>query len=273
MSQSLFILGVDAAWTFHNPSGVALLEISSRSKPVIVHLGRSYSEFLAEEIRWDQPSAATPPQLPKLLAYCQTHFGTIRVVALDIPIGPQPVRSYREADRAVTRRYGGRGASVHSPTPERPGPVADLLYQQLTEAGFHWAGIHPVNHQPSFLEVYPHIAIIELFGYGYRLPYKVQKRNQYFKEDPPEIRYKKSVEKLNELRARILTEVSLSEKIHLPGLDVNQYYSMKYLKGYEDALDSIICALVGYYYSQGEAVALGDDTGTVWAPRPKQGRI
>jgi predicted RNase H-like nuclease len=273
MSQSLFILGVDAAWTFHNPSGVALLEVNAGAKPQLVHLARSYSEFLQDEICWEAPAKITPPQLSKLLEYCQTHYGDVQVLALDIPLGPQPVRSCREADRAVTRQYGGRGASVHSPTPERPGPVADLLYQQLTEAGFQWTGLKPIDDHPSFLEVYPHIAIIELFGYGYRLPYKVQKRNQYFKEDPPEIRYKKSVEKLNELRARILTEVSLSEKINLPDLDANQDYSMKYLKGYEDALDSIICALVGYYYSQGEAVALGDEIGTIWAPRPKRDRV
>lgn len=128
MSQSLFILGIDAAWTFHNPSGVALLKIIPGNKPALVHLARSYSEFLQGEIHWDVPAAVTPPQLPDLLAYCQTHYGLIRTVALDIPIGPEPVRSYREADRTVTRKYGGRGASVHSPTPERPGAVADLIY-------------------------------------------------------------------------------------------------------------------------------------------------
>ncbi len=271
MSESLFILGVDAAWTFHNPSGVALLEVNAGARPQLVPLARSYSEFLQGEICWDEPAKVSPPQLPKLLEYCQTHYGNVQVVALDIPIGPQPVRSYREADRAVTRKYGGRGASVHSPTPERPGIVADLLYQQLTEAGFRWAGLSPVTNRPSFLEVYPHIAIIELFGYSYRLPYKVQKRNQYFKDDPPEIRYKKSVEKLNELRDKILTEVKLSEKINLPELDIDQYYAVKYLKGYEDALDSIICALVGYYYQKGEAIALGNETGTVWVPQSTQG--
>lgn len=273
MSQSLFILGVDAAWTFHNPSGIALLEVTSGAKPQLVHLARSYAEFLKGEIRWDTPVADTPSQLPELLAYCQTHFGIVQVVALDIPIGPQPVRFYREADRAVTRQYGGRGASVHSPTPQRPGPLADLLYQQLTEVGFHWAGLTVIDHQPSFIEVYPHVAIIELFGYSYRLPYKVQKRNQYFKDDPPEIRHKKSIEKLNELRVKILTEVDLSEKINLPSLDTNKYYPIKYLKGYEDAMDSIICALVGYYYHLGEAVALGDKTGTVWTPQPKRNRL
>lgn len=268
MSQSLFILGVDAAWTFHNPSGVALLKITPGNQPTLAHLARSYSEFLQGETHWSTPAAAaTSPQLPELLTYCQTHYGPIQTVALDIPVGPEPVRSYREADRAVTQKYGGRGASVHSPTSDRPGPVADLIYRQLTQAGFRWAGLKYVSNQPSFLEVYPHAAIIELFGYNYRLPYKVQKRNQYFKDDPIGVRYKKSIEKLNELRNKVLTEVRLSEKIDLPNLDIYQHYSMKYLKGYEDALDSIICALVGYYYWQESAHVLGDETSAIWIPK------
>lgn len=106
-----------------------------------------------------------------------------------------------------------------------------------------------------------------MFDYSYRLPYKVQKRNQYFKDDPPEIRYKKSIEKLNELRSRILTEIQLLEEINLPSLDIQQQYPMKYLKGYEDALDSIICALVGYHYWRGRAYALGDEASAIWIPK------
>ena len=262
-----YILGVDAAWTAHHPSGVSLLCYQPGQPLRIVKIARSYHEFLARDAPdWAVKPVSSSPRLTEVLAYCHRRGYEVAVVALDIPLAPQPVRGYREADRALTRAYSRRGAPVHSPTPVRPGVISEVIYQQLTEAGFQWAGSRAVLDQPSFIEVYPHAAIIELFNYPYRLPYKVQKRGQYWKEDLPEVRYRKSIDKLVELREQIGHYVACDPEISFPTLNPDIRYSLSFLKGYEDVLDSLVSALAGYAYQVGEATAYGNEEGAIWVP-------
>ena len=262
-----YILGIDAAWTAHNPSGVCLLHHRPHQPPQVVKLARSYYEFLERDTPdWTAKPRPSPPLLTELIRHCQDRNYEVRVAALDIPLGPQPVRSYREADRALTRAYSSRGAPVHSPTPERPGIISDTIYRQLTHAGFRWAGTQKILDQPSFIEVYPHAAIIELFGYAYRLPYKVQKRGQYWRDDSSAVRYRKSIDKLLELKQRIEGSITFAPHVSLPALDATQHYTLSFLKGYEDTLDSLISALSGYAYWQGRATAYGNEYGAIWVP-------
>lgn len=263
------ILGIDAAWTSHNPSGVSLVRHVPGKLLQVVKLARSYYEFLERDTPdWDHPPTPSPPLLTDVLHHCRARGYDVQVVALDIPLAPKPVRGYREADRALTRAYSRRGASVHSPTPARPGIISDTLYQQLTALGFRWAGARAVVGGPSFIEVYPHAAIIELFGYAYRLPYKVQKRAQYWKEDSSEVRYQKAIGKLMELRRHLDRCLVHAPGVFLPALDAAHRYSSAFLKGYEDVLDSMVSALAGYAYGRGRATAYGDDKGAIWVPNP-----
>ena len=263
-----YIIGVDAAWTAHHPSGISLLRYAPGKPLHVVKIARSYREFLEETLDWETKPVASPPLLPEVLHYCRGHGYDVQVVALDIPLAPEPVRGYREADRALTRAYSKRGAPVHSPTPERPGAISDLIYEQLTEAGFQWAGSQAVLSRPSFIEVYPHAAIIELFGYPYRLPYKVQKRGQYWKAHPPDVRYRKSIEQLLRLRQHLGCLVDYEPGNDLPQLHADERYPLAFLKGYEDVLDSVVSALAGYAYRVGKATAYGNQEGAIWVPNP-----
>ena len=264
-----YILGVDAAWTSHNPSGVSLVHHTPGKPLRVTKLARSYDEFLERDTPdWDHAPQPSPPLLTPVLQHCYSRGFDVQVVALDIPLAPQPVRGYREADRALSRAYSRRGAPVHSPTPARPGAVSDTLYQQLVALGFQWAGAQAEVDGPSFIEVYPHAAIIELFGYAYRLPYKVQRRAQYWKEASPEVRYRKSIEKLMELRHHLDGYLVYAPGVFLPPLDSARHYTLTFLKGYEDVLDSLVSALVGYTYWAGKATAYGNDEGAIWVPDP-----
>ncbi|MDZ7344582.1 MAG: DUF429 domain-containing protein, partial [candidate division KSB1 bacterium] len=40
------------------------------------------------------------------------------------------------------------------------------------------------------------------------------------------------------------------------------------LKGYEDALDAIVCAWIGCEFLAGRCVAYGDEESAIWLPRP-----
>ncbi len=265
MSAKQYILGVDAAWTAHQPSGVALLEYSHDEKPRIIRAGRSYEEFYAGTISWHHAPKASLPELNQLTQYCRQLGYPVQVVALDIPLSPKPMHTHRAADRAITRAYGGRGAAVHSPTQHRPGIIATRMYEQLIESGFQWASSAVIQAHPSFIEIYPHAAILELFRYPYRLAYKVHKKNQYWKEATSEERYRRLIQNLNQLHEHIRRVV---ETGILFELDPDKHYILRFLKGYEDVLDSILAAITGMFYLRGEIQVYGDASSAIWIPAP-----
>ncbi|MEK6475962.1 DUF429 domain-containing protein [Catalinimonas sp. 4WD22] len=256
-----YILGIDAAWTPGGSSGLALLEKDDEGKIKLKRLVSSYKEFVDE--KRDLPQLT----LPDLRQVIEIIGKLPKVIALDIPLSPQPITGYREADRQITSQYGKKGAAVHSPTQDRPGKVADHIFAQLSDAGISWAGVDakPEN-APYFMEVYPHVSIIEYLELDYRLPYKVQKKGKYWKEYSQEERYRLSIKQLQKLRTALQKRVNNSLDNYLPLLNQEQKYKIAYLKAYEDQLDAIVCALTGYDFLQGKAMALGDETSAIWIP-------
>jgi predicted RNase H-like nuclease len=259
-----FVLGVDAAWTDREPSGVVLLKCDDLSNNYILRAGRSYEEFSSPGMPcWDKPVTGSFPDFPRILETCINLGCAVDVIALDIPLSPDKIVGRRKADNEISRRYGGRGASTHSPTPDRPGALAPSIFSQLTDCEFHWTG-GQLSDRPTFIEVYPHVAILEFFGYSYRFPYKVQKRSRYWPYLSAAKRRENIVKNLLELRHR------LGDKIgnvidFLP--DIDKECPGKTLKSYEDLIDALICALVGHSFLKGGALPFGDETGVIWVPK------
>jgi hypothetical protein len=50
-------------------------------------------------------------------------------------------------------------------------------------------------------------------------------------------------------------------------MEPTNYYSIKYLKGYEDLLDAVLSALVGCNFLEEKAEPFGDQTGVIWVPK------
>ena len=268
------ILGVDAAWTATQPSGVALVQ-ADHDGLRLVRVARAYAEFTALDgvapADWTQPVTGGPPDWPALLAACATL--TARppaVVTLDMPIGPRPITGRRAADNAVARAYAGRWAAPHTPTAERPGPIADTVYRELTALGYRWVGAEAaappqegVSEAPYFIEVYPHPAIIELMGLDKRLTYKVAHQSRYARATGGD-GWALIVASLDRLRAALAdtvqgVEAALPSAAALP---------RRALKGLEDALDAVVCAWVGAEFLAGRALAYGDADSAIWIPAP-----
>ncbi|MFZ3059009.1 MAG: DUF429 domain-containing protein [Candidatus Methanoperedens sp.] len=256
-----YILGVDAAWSDKNPSGVALLKWSHNSVPELIKAGRSYDEFCdSEKIVWQNRVNGSIPKFSNIIKCCPR----VDLVALDIPLSPSPITHRRKADQDISHEYGKKKASTHSPSPERPGVIAINIFKQLIELDFTWATDY--MQTPAFIEVYPHVAIIELFGCEERFQYKVQKKAKYWPGDSPEKRSRKIICNLNELRNKIASVVTGIEQF-LPQLEPTNYYSIKCLKGYEDLLDAVLSALVGCNFLEEKAEPFGDQTGVIWVPK------
>lgn len=259
-----YILGVDAAWTEKEPTGVALLAINDNDSIEVVKIARSYAEFCNERINWDNSVTGLKPDFPGLLYYCKNNEWDIDLIALDIPLSPERIIARRESDEQISKHYGKYGASTHSPNESRPGFISGTIFKQLSESGYEWN--ENANGSKSFIEVYPHTAIIEIFKYQYRFPYKVQKRLKYWRDATPKQRYDNIVSNLNELRGKLISYIpKLPDVLH--ELSMKEVYTINYLKGYEDVLDAIVCALTGYFYLQGKAIGYGDRTSKIWVPK------
>ncbi|MDW7674914.1 MAG: DUF429 domain-containing protein [Bacillota bacterium] len=254
-----YILGIDAAWSTKNPSGVALLESNPNQQPKLIKVGRSYEEFQNGLVNLDLKVTGSFPSFSELLEPIPRPI----IIALDIPMAPFLIEGRREVDQALSREYGRYKAAVHSPTKDRPGIIATAIFEQLKNLGYQWAIDY--KHENVFFEVYPHASIIELFGYSERLTYKVNKKAKYWPNATKAERKQNIISKLNELRDHLASLIDISEKL-IPRLDRTVQYKDKFLKGYEDLLDATVCAVTGYYYLQGKIKPFGDKDGVAWVP-------
>ncbi len=263
------VLGIDAAWTEKEPSGVALIEGSPGSWRCVA-VAPSYDSFLARAegvlVDWSIKSRGARPDVGRLLSAAETLLGgqELAVVTVDMPLSTEPMTGRRAADSAISSAYGGRGAAVHSPSAERPGPISDRLTRDFAAAGFPLAtGTTPAGTPNRLVEVYPHPALMTLTGANYRLCYKVSRSRRYWPNSTPAERRANLLGQFHRILSALKDEV---RDIHLELPDAASAVSTSGLKRYEDSLDGLVCAWVGAKYLEGTASPYGDHTAAIWVP-------
>ncbi len=263
------VLGIDAAWTENEPSGVALIK-GSPGEWRCVKVAPSYDSFLAlaegVPVDWAVKSRGAIPDVSRLVAAAQTLLDgqELAVVTVDMPLSTRPITGRREADAAISRAYGGRGAAVHSPSAERPGPISDQLTIDFATAGFPLAtGTTSAGTPNRLVEVYPHPALMTLTGESYRLPYKVSRSRKYWPGSTPAERRANLLDQFRRILSALTQEVR-GIPIELP--DASSTVPTSGLKRYEDSLDALVCAWVGAKYLEGDAIPYGDHTAAIWVP-------
>ena len=123
------VLGIDAAWTLKQPSGVALA-IERGGQWHLAAAAPSYDHFLARAAGDLPPArpAGSIPDVPALLAAAaKIAGGPISIVAIDMPLSLSPITCRRTSDDAVSRAYGARHCATHTPSALRPGRISDDL--------------------------------------------------------------------------------------------------------------------------------------------------
>ncbi|KAA0227292.1 DUF429 domain-containing protein [candidate division KSB1 bacterium] len=268
------ILGIDAAWTAHQPSGVALLRVRKNAKPELIALGRSYDEFLGSEahaeIDWRTRVRGCLPPIDALLTRCKKLTGELpQIVALDIPLAAKPLNGRRPCDNAVTSAYVSRGAGTHTPSALRPGPISKSLFQQLCKAGYEWY-THGAAKRAArvFIETYPHPAIIELMQLRMRLAYKTSRLSQYWSEAKSRTRWLRLCKNLDALRRALADEIDGLENLIPSAKILLKNGNKARLKHLEDALDAVVCAWIGYQFWRGRARPYGNQEAAIWLPAP-----
>lgn len=262
------ILGIDAAWTTTEPSGVALVRKAAGFWECLA-LAPSYDSFIelgkGEPVGWAEVPHGSVPDVPLLLdtarRLCQ---GPVDVVAVDMPLSTTPIVGRRAADDEVSTEFGSRGCGTHSPSEKRPGRLADRLRTGFESRGYPLVTkAAPPGSSPALIEVYPHPALLSLCRAQYRVQYKVSRARRYW---PPPT-------SPSERRAKLLAqwqEIIVALREHVTGIRLDlpdpANTTSVALKRYEDALDALVCCWVGIEYITGRARPFGDAEAAIWIP-------
>ena len=181
------VLGIDAAWTSHQPSGIALVQNTATGWSCLA-VAPSDEAFIdqASGQTWDPEQKATgsrPDPAALLQASKQLAGAELSCISVDMPLATTPITSRRAADTAISSRFGPKGCAVHSPSAERPGAIADQLRADFASLGYHLHTNGNKQAAPALIECYPHVALLALLKRDYRLPYKVSRSGQYWKTE------------------------------------------------------------------------------------------
>jgi predicted RNase H-like nuclease len=256
------ILGIDAAWTPHNPSGVALIRQVGTGSWQAVAAESSYERFID---RFGTSSSKCPPGralVSRLLDVAKRAAETeIVLVVIDIPLSTEAINGRRTADQKISTIFGGFGCAAHSPTPSRPGKVSEVLRDELETRGYPLATASERLLRPSLIESYPHPLLLSIMNVAYRYPYKVSKTKTYWPYLSREARLERIARNLERIRLRLGESIEGIEPLLpvAPG-------SFAALKPIEDMIDAFVCAWAGIQVLAGRAEPLGDERAAIWVP-------
>jgi len=264
------VLGIDAAWTLTQPSGVALAVETAQGWRLNA-LAPSYQRFHAyanrqicaeNRLASGTHPGGSQPDASALLTSCLKSCGrTPDLIAIDMPLSEQPIEGRRWADNAVSKAYGSRQCGTHTPNERRPGLISRDLRKSFEIAGYPLQTI--AISPPSLIEVYPHPALVELTKAERRLPYKAMRVRTYWPALTPKERREKLYAQWHSIITLLDREVggvthALQE---LPATA-----SRIQMKSYEDMLDAVVCAWVAICALNGQATPFGDQQSAIWIP-------
>ena len=266
--SSRAVLGIDAAWTDKQPSGVAAA-IERENGWTLAAVEPSYEDFVAraegKPASGARPRGSLPVAAELLDAGRKICQSPIDLVAIDMPLAYTAITKRRCSDTQVSKRYGVKHAATHSPSAERPGKISDPLRTMFEDAGYPLRTGDGSGKPPTqgLIEVYPHPALIEFLGSCHRLEYKASKTLKYW----PKL---SSTERRAELFSVWRSVVEALDK-SIPGAVAalpppKEDHKGWRLKSYEDQLDAVVCAAVAIACLEGRAEAFGDADSAIWVP-------
>jgi predicted RNase H-like nuclease len=249
MSEATFI-GIDLAWRGRNPSGGCVLT-GDRRRARLVNVDASLASCSA------------------VLTYIDNHAAASTYVAIDAPLIIRNETGQRPCETLIGKRYGARHASCHSSNLLLyPNALGVDLASQLISRGYKHAldGTRTENER-VILEVYPHPALLELFGLRTIIKYKNTKV-AVRRSGQQEVQ-----RRLSGLSHSIPPLEPTPELSQYLGVDTNSLRGSD-LKANEDGLDAIVCAYIAYYFwfwGSTRTHMFGDlDSGYIIVPKSSQ---
>lgn len=217
-------VGVDLAWSRANPSAAVALSWDGQR-------GRAF--------RW----ADRLGEDSEILGFIEEVGGTGAVlVAVDAPLVVPNETGTRPCDRELSRFYRWAQALAYPANRQRLGPVVrgEVLVRKLRHRGFlHHHHITQQKPVRQVVEVFPHPAMVELFGLPRILRYKARPgRSLQFRWEELR-RYQGLLGSLEGAQPALAAPEIL-------GLDPVQRKGLA-LKSLEDLLDALFCAYIALH--------------------------
>jgi predicted RNase H-like nuclease len=233
MADEAFV-GVDLAWSARNTTGLAVVD----SAGALVASG----------------SALTDDDID---AWLSRHAPEPRIVAVDAPLIVPNAFGARHCERLITSAYGRYDSGCHSSNRGLPWmnpPRGEQLARR------HSWSVDPHRPSPVCIEVYPHAAMVGLFGLGRTLKYK---------KGPVASRRDAMVEVLTRMSG--LTPLTLTTNPRWQEIEHQVQTATRPvdLSRVEDEVDAILCAHLAWLWAkQPEALHVFGDVefGYIVAP-------
>lgn len=217
--------GLDLAWSGRNPSGGVMLGLEGE---------------LARLILWRDALGPNQEILEFLLEVVDSGPA---LVAIDAPLVVPNETGTRPCDLALSRAYRKVEAGALPANRRWLGPVVrgEEIVKELQRHGFMFSP-HVERRRPvrQVVEVYPHPAMVELFGLEKTLKYKARKGRSLEERRQELARY---IELLRSLAKR---DPPLQAKEFLSGISVPGLRGGM-LKRVEDLLDALFCAYIALH--------------------------
>ena len=177
------VLGIDAAWTVTQPSGVA--GGGARRGQTVGALLRPRTLIGAFTL-WRTESSpkrnarwARHPMRPSYLLLLRRFAANrLTLLLLTCPWRFHPLLGVAFPMTLFLGPTGARKCGTHTPSARRPGGISDALRQSFELAGYPLCT--DTIASPGLIEVYPHPALVELAGAAKRLPYKASSVRSYW---------------------------------------------------------------------------------------------
>jgi predicted RNase H-like nuclease len=258
------VLGIDAAWTASQPSGVALASETSGGWHLVA-VEASYARFHARAAGalGGRPKGSRPRPSELLASSLKLSGRSVDLVAIDIPLSHAAIMGCRRADQEVARTYGAQGCEERSPSTSRPGRIGREMKKGFRMAGYSL--LTRAAEPPGIIEVDPHLALIELTGADRRLQYKATKARWYWGRATPAQRYDLLLRWEWAGITALLEQEITGVEAALPLPDHRAKIGEQ--RAFEDNLDAVISAWVGVCALRGRAAPFGDDDAAIWIPR------
>ncbi|MBC7098697.1 DUF429 domain-containing protein [Candidatus Bipolaricaulota bacterium] len=220
----MLFVGLDLAWSARNPSGLVVLERAKGGwfpSHWSAELGDDLEivEFIAEAV------GAGPA-----------------LIAIDAPLIVPNETGSRPCDRELSRVYRKREGGALPVSRTGLGGVVrgEVLVEKLSELGFELtAQVEKGAAVRQVVEVFPHPAMVELFGLERTLKYKAKKGR------PLEFRLKEFSQYVELLRSLKRWQPALAAGALLP--KALHGLRGRALKALEDLLDACFCAYIGLW--------------------------
>jgi len=134
------VLGIDAAWTEGQPSGVALIQRQGRRWRCLA-VTPSYASFIEASpgtaVDWEARPSPGRPDMNRIIAAATRMAGRRPdVIAADMPLSTGRITGRRAADTLVSREFGARKCGTHSPSEVRPGPLSEQIRDGSRASGY-----------------------------------------------------------------------------------------------------------------------------------------